>query len=80
MLFSWYSIRKKSHANKHSYTLQGAATNCYLALHPTTANITGKYFADCNETAPLAKATDEALGKRLWEFSQELVNGGSKPT
>ncbi|XP_010930751.1 short-chain dehydrogenase TIC 32, chloroplastic-like [Elaeis guineensis] len=61
-------------------TAQGAATTCYLALHPDTANITGKYFADCNEAAPSAKATNETLGKRLWEFSQELLNGRSKPT
>ncbi|XP_026658125.1 short-chain dehydrogenase TIC 32, chloroplastic-like isoform X2 [Phoenix dactylifera] len=52
---------------------QGAATTCYLGLHPSAANITGKYFADCNVAEPSEKAKDGALGKRLWEFSQELL-------
>lgn len=52
---------------------QGAATNCYVALHPNVTNVTGKYFTNCNETTPSRKARDEALGIKLWDFSEELI-------
>ncbi|XP_008781577.1 short-chain dehydrogenase TIC 32, chloroplastic-like [Phoenix dactylifera] len=57
---------------------QGAATSCYLALHPNATDITGKYFVDCNEATPSLKARDQALGKRLWEFSEELLKRRSR--
>lgn len=55
-----------------SYT-QGAATTCYVALHPDVKGMTGKYYADSNlaETSPLAK--DNALAKRLWDFTLGLT-------
>ncbi|XP_042399397.1 short-chain dehydrogenase TIC 32 B, chloroplastic-like [Zingiber officinale] len=53
---------------------QGAATSCYVALNPNMKGVTGRYFADCNEEKPTAKARDEALAKKLWEFSEQLVN------
>ncbi|GAB4856795.1 Short-chain dehydrogenase TIC 32 B, chloroplastic [Ancistrocladus abbreviatus] len=56
---------------------QGAATTCYVALHPTLKGKTGKYYADCNEMAPSALATDEALAKELWDFSNKLINSAS---
>ncbi|XP_020107170.1 short-chain dehydrogenase TIC 32, chloroplastic-like isoform X2 [Ananas comosus] len=59
---------------------QGAATTCYLALHPNLKDVSGKYFANCNETTPSAKARDGELGKRLWEFSEELLQRSSKAT
>ncbi|KAJ1274817.1 hypothetical protein BS78_05G089500 [Paspalum vaginatum] len=52
---------------------QGAATTCYLALHPSLKDVSGKYFADCNEATPTAVARDSELAKRLWSFSEELV-------
>ncbi|CAL9203860.1 short-chain dehydrogenase TIC 32, chloroplastic [Musa acuminata AAA Group] len=58
---------------------EGAATTCYLALHPQVKDVTGKYFADCNEAMPSGKARDEILGKTLWEFSEELVKRRSRP-
>lgn len=57
---------------------QGAATTCYLALHPDATNRTGKYFVDCNEATPSLKARDKDLGKRLWEFSEELLKRRSR--
>ncbi|XP_010930752.1 short-chain dehydrogenase TIC 32, chloroplastic-like isoform X1 [Elaeis guineensis] len=57
---------------------QGAATTCYLALHPNATNITGKYFVNCNEATPSLKARDKALGKGLWEFSEELLKRSSR--
>ncbi|XP_059667799.1 short-chain dehydrogenase TIC 32 B, chloroplastic-like [Cornus florida] len=53
---------------------QGAATTCYVALHPKLKGVTGKYFLDCNEYTPSKLATDEVLAKKLWDFSNKLVN------
>uniref|UniRef100_A0A803N615 Uncharacterized protein n=1 Tax=Chenopodium quinoa TaxID=63459 RepID=A0A803N615_CHEQI len=57
---------------------QGAATTCYVALHPQLKGETGKYYVDCNELEPYALAKDEELGKKLWEFSESLVNSATK--
>lgn len=69
---------RKTLQTKRHFTLQGAATTCYLALHPNATNMTGKYFVDCNEETPSMKARDEALGKGLWEFSEELLKKESR--
>ncbi|KAL5710957.1 NADP-retinol dehydrogenase [Ranunculus cassubicifolius] len=54
---------------------QGAATTCYVALHPSLEGVTGKYYADCNEMKKLsAFAVNEELGKKLWNYSNKLVN------
>lgn len=53
---------------------QGAATTCYVALHSKLKGVTGKYFQDCNEWSPSKFATDENLGKQLWDLSTKLVN------
>ncbi|KAG6518631.1 short-chain dehydrogenase TIC 32 B, chloroplastic-like [Zingiber officinale] len=53
---------------------QGASTTCYVALHPSLKGVSGKYFADNNLEKPTKMARDEALAKKLWEFSEELVN------
>ncbi|KAK6290426.1 hypothetical protein POUND7_001967 [Theobroma cacao] len=58
---------------------QGAATTCYVALHPSLKGVTGKYFAECNEMTPSSYARDEALAKRLWDFSNKLIHSVSKP-
>ncbi|KAH0931019.1 hypothetical protein HID58_008136 [Brassica napus] len=57
---------------------QGAATTCYVALHPTLKGVTGKYFADCNEVTPSKLARDETLARKLWDFSVKLINSVSK--
>ncbi|KAE8727270.1 Short-chain dehydrogenase TIC 32 [Hibiscus syriacus] len=57
---------------------QGAATTCYVALHPRLKGVTGKYFVDCNEMTPSSYARDEALARKLWDFSQNLINSVSK--
>ncbi|XP_052175909.1 short-chain dehydrogenase TIC 32 B, chloroplastic-like [Diospyros lotus] len=57
---------------------QGAATSCYVALHPKVKGVTGKYFLDCNEWPPSKLATDEVLAKKLWDFSDNLVNSAQK--
>ncbi|KAK8926210.1 hypothetical protein KSP39_PZI019013 [Platanthera zijinensis] len=52
---------------------QGAATSCYVALHPSLKGVTGKYFLDCNEMSPSNLAVDAKLAKKLWDFSEGLV-------
>lgn len=53
---------------------QGAATTCYVALHPNLKGVSGKYYHDCNEWQPSKFATDEKLAKKLWDFSNKLAN------
>nr|XP_043615370.1 short-chain dehydrogenase TIC 32, chloroplastic-like [Erigeron canadensis] len=59
---------------------QGAATTCYVALHPQVEGISGKYFANCNITAASSQANDAQLGKRLWDFTEHLINQNSPPS
>ncbi|KAL2344969.1 hypothetical protein Fmac_006254 [Flemingia macrophylla] len=57
---------------------QGAATTCYVALHPSVKGVTGKYFVDCNECKPSAFGKNKQLAKKLWDFSNELIESISK--
>ncbi|KAI3965221.1 hypothetical protein MKW92_044747 [Papaver armeniacum] len=57
---------------------QGASTTCYVALHPNLKGVTGKYFNNCNEKLPSAQAQDKDLGKKLWDFSTDLLNNLNK--
>ncbi|KAA8516450.1 hypothetical protein F0562_016743 [Nyssa sinensis] len=53
---------------------QGTATSCYVALHPNMKGVTGKYFVDCNECTPSKLARNEVLAKKLWDFSNKLID------
>jgi len=57
---------------------QGAATTCFVALHPSLKGVSGKYFLDCNEYQPSAHALNQLLGRNLWDFSNKLLNSLSK--
>lgn len=54
---------------------QGAATQVYVATHPSLAGVSGAYFADCNVRAPRPDANDAALATKLWEASERIVAG-----
>jgi NAD(P)-dependent dehydrogenase (short-subunit alcohol dehydrogenase family) len=54
---------------------QGAATTCYIAVHPDASSISGEYFADCNPAKPSKPARDTALAQRLWTVSEQIVAG-----
>lgn len=54
---------------------QGAATQCYVATHPSLREVSGEYFADCNVAKCSRHARDEAMGERLWEMTEETVAG-----
>jgi WW domain-containing oxidoreductase len=51
---------------------QGAATQCYVAVHPSAAGITGEYFVDCNVARPSTISHDRELAARLWRRSEEI--------
>ncbi|KAH7839821.1 hypothetical protein Vadar_009196 [Vaccinium darrowii] len=52
---------------------QGAATTCYVALHPQVKGVSGEYFCDSNLAKPSTLAKDEELAKKLWNFSLSLT-------
>jgi WW domain-containing oxidoreductase len=54
---------------------QGAATQCYVAVNPKAATISGEYWADCNVAKARAEADDPALAAKLWEVSEKIVAG-----
>ncbi|KAK9123190.1 hypothetical protein Sjap_012792 [Stephania japonica] len=54
--------------------VRGAATTCFVALHPSLKGVTGKYFQDCNEFKPSKLARDQLLAKELWDFSSKSVH------
>jgi NAD(P)-dependent dehydrogenase (short-subunit alcohol dehydrogenase family) len=54
---------------------QGAATQCYVAVHPALKSVSGEYFADCNLARSSRHSRDEAMGERLWQVSEEIVAG-----
>lgn len=55
-------------------TSQGAATTCYVALSPKTKGMSGKYFADCNESHCSSFANDETQGIKLWNHTLALLS------
>ncbi|CAM8933589.1 unnamed protein product [Rhodiola kirilowii] len=52
---------------------QGAATTCYVALHPQVKGVSGEYFLDSNLAKPSPLATDANLAKKLWDFSMNMI-------
>jgi NAD(P)-dependent dehydrogenase (short-subunit alcohol dehydrogenase family) len=52
---------------------KGAQTTIMLASDPDLAEVTGKYYDQCELAAYSSQADDEALRTRLWDLSAELV-------
>ncbi|KAF5732374.1 short-chain dehydrogenase TIC 32 chloroplastic [Tripterygium wilfordii] len=52
---------------------QGAATTCYVALHPQVEGTSGEYFADSNLARKSPKAKDPDLANKLWDFTMNLI-------
>ncbi|BAU02299.1 hypothetical protein VIGAN_11179800 [Vigna angularis var. angularis] len=52
---------------------QGAATTCYVALHPQVREISGHYFEDCNVSTENSQARNPELANKLWDFSLNLI-------
>ncbi|XP_004298808.1 PREDICTED: short-chain dehydrogenase TIC 32, chloroplastic-like [Fragaria vesca subsp. vesca] len=53
---------------------QGAATTCFVALHPQVNGVSGEYFVDCNVAEASSLAKDEDLATKLWDLSLSLTN------
>ncbi|KAG5539476.1 hypothetical protein RHGRI_019877 [Rhododendron griersonianum] len=53
---------------------QAAATSCYVATHPRLANVSGKYFADCNEASTSKLGSNSFEAARLWSASELMVS------
>jgi NAD(P)-dependent dehydrogenase (short-subunit alcohol dehydrogenase family) len=51
----------------------GAATQVFVATHPSLAQVTGQFFRDCNPIVPPGKLGDAAMAERLWTVSEELT-------
>jgi NAD(P)-dependent dehydrogenase (short-subunit alcohol dehydrogenase family) len=54
---------------------EGAATQCFVATHPSLREVSGEYFADCNRAPSNRLSRDPQLAARLWEVSERLVAG-----
>ncbi|MFO0624638.1 MAG: SDR family oxidoreductase [Polyangiales bacterium] len=52
---------------------EGAATSVFLALDPSVAGQTGKYFVKCRAVTPAARARDGALAAALYDASASLT-------
>uniref|UniRef100_A0A2N9J230 Short-chain dehydrogenase TIC 32, chloroplastic n=1 Tax=Fagus sylvatica TaxID=28930 RepID=A0A2N9J230_FAGSY len=53
---------------------QGAATTCYVALHPEVKGVSGEYFSDSNISKASSQGRDSELAKRLWDFSMKVIS------
>ncbi|XP_022922238.1 short-chain dehydrogenase TIC 32, chloroplastic-like isoform X1 [Cucurbita moschata] len=52
---------------------QGAATTCYVALHPQVKGVSGEYFMNSNLHKPTQHGQDVDLAKKLWDFTTNLI-------
>ncbi len=52
---------------------QGAATQCYVAVRPELAGVSGQYFSDCRVAKTIAAASDSAAAEALWERSEAIA-------
>ncbi|GKU89290.1 hypothetical protein SLEP1_g3447 [Rubroshorea leprosula] len=55
------------------YPYRGAATTCYVALHPQAKGVSGEYFKDSNIGQATEKGRDPELANKLWDFSMDMV-------
>jgi len=54
---------------------QGAATQCYVAVHPAAASQSGAYFEDCNVAESSKAGQDADLAAALWEKTEAILAG-----
>lgn len=52
---------------------EGAATQVFVATHPSVEGVSGEYFSHTQIAQCRAVGNDEALAQKLWEVSEEIV-------
>ena len=52
---------------------QGAATQCYAAVHPGMQGVSGKYLSDSNVGKHSKHGYDDAMAERLWRVSEKIA-------
>lgn len=52
---------------------QGAATQVYVATHPSCAAISGEYFKDCNVAGTTKNGADMEMAAKLWKATEAIV-------
>ncbi|XP_054857821.1 dehydrogenase/reductase SDR family member 13-like [Eublepharis macularius] len=53
--------------------MTAAQTSIYCATQKGIERFSGHYFADCKLRQPFPKACDDALAKKLWEFTERML-------
>lgn len=53
---------------------QGAATEVFVAAHPSLDGVSGEYFVNSNVARPRRDANDADLAKRLWAASERIIS------
>ena len=57
---------------------EGAQTSLYCALDDGVAGQSGRYYVNCKEAKPHARARSEEDARRLWELSEDMVGLGKE--
>lgn len=52
---------------------KGAETSIFLATSPSVAQVTGRYFVDCNAVSSAPQSYDVTSRRRLWEMSLQMT-------
>ncbi|XP_028414716.1 retinol dehydrogenase 13-like [Dendronephthya gigantea] len=52
---------------------EGAQTSIHLAVSEELDDVTGQYFADCDQRMPAEAAQDDQAAGKLWDVSAKLV-------
>lgn len=52
---------------------EGAATQCYVAVHPAASGISGEYFVNSNIARTSRFGRDDAMAEKLWEVSERIL-------
>jgi NAD(P)-dependent dehydrogenase (short-subunit alcohol dehydrogenase family) len=56
---------------------EGAATQVYLAAHPSVEGVNGRFFVDCNPVVVSGShhLTDAGMADRLWRTAEDMTAG-----
>lgn len=59
---------------------QGAATTCFVAMHPSLRGVSGRYFEDCAVVeSPQGFLSDTEMARELWAVSERMTQPFLQP-